>query len=363
MKPNWPVIGSVAVLVLGYLDLVQHYPEASGLILPAAVARAVPVLICRRAPVVAAWLAYLSCAGTALATVAVLPDDSDEPWPWAVSSVLVLAVMAWVLGVRGVRRDTVGLVALVAATGLGLAPASADPDAWLSAVGMALLVAAVAAAGEWWSGLRGQVVEEREQRVALEERARIAREMHDIVAHHMSIVAVSAETAPYRIPDLPDAARAELAEIAGTARASLTEMRRLLGVLRGGAVELAPQPGIGDLDALVAGVRGVPVTLECAVDEVPDTVGLAAYRIVQEGLSNVVRHAPGAATTVSVRQEGKAVVVEVANAAPERPPAPSPPGHGLRGVRERVEMLGGTLDIDHPDGGHRLRAVLPLGDQ
>ncbi|HVK24821.1 MAG TPA: histidine kinase [Actinokineospora sp.] len=428
MKGNWPLIGAVVVLVLGYLDLVQHYPDSTAVILPAAVARAVPMLIARRAPLVAAGLAYLACAGTAFAQI---PSgfSTGEPWPWAVTSVLVLGVMAWVLGVRRVRRDTALFVALIAVTGIGLAPMEEDAAAWTSVIGTAMLVAAAAAMGDWRSGLRGQVVEEREQRVALEERARIAREMHDIVAHHMSMVAVSAETAPYRIPDLPDSARAELADIAGTARASLTEMRKLLGVLRGGPPELAPQPGIASLDALVAGVRGVPVTLDCEVGSVPDSVGLAAYRIVQEGLSNVIRHAPGAPTTVSVRQDGETVVVEVTNQAPQpapiqlgatphRPPnaratvahtpadgplvgrvpgdrdptnsapadrspaleladraladrVPADPaptgrapsgGHGLLGVRERVAMLDGTLDIDRPDGGYRLRAVLPLGD-
>ncbi len=160
---------------------------------------------------------------------------------------------------------------------------------------------------------------ERSRRTLLEERARIARELHDVVAHHMSVITVQADSAPYRIPELPEAAREEFGSIAASARESLAEMRRLLSVLRsdGGEGERAPQPGLDRLQQLVeATVRaGVPAELRLAADlgDVPQAVDLSAYRIVQEALANVVRHAPGAATRVSVRADGEWLTVLVVN--------------------------------------------------
>ena len=212
---------------------------------------------------------------------------------------------------------------------------------------------------------------EQARRAVLEERTRIARELHDVVAHHMSLIAVRAETAPYRLSGLPESARAEFAALSEVAREALTDMRRLLGVLRHDEpAVLAPQPRLSDLPMLVDAARqaGIPVDLSTAsvLDAVPSGVGVCAYRIVQESLSNASQHAPGAAVTVSVDRDAGAVLLRVANG-PGGPADPSGnergPGHGLAGMRERVALLGGSLSAGPaPDGGFVVRAMLPLGE-
>ncbi len=214
---------------------------------------------------------------------------------------------------------------------------------------------------------------ERARRAVLEERARIARELHDVVAHHMSLVAVRAETAPYRLAGLDDAVRGEFGSLSETAREALSDMRRLLGVLRyDQPAGRSPQPRLSDLPELIEASRkaGVPVRLAAPPTlEVPSGVGVCAYRIVQESLSNAGRHAPGAAVTVTVDHDAEAVLLRVANepAGPadmvEIGAEPEPrPGHGLTGMRERVALLGGSLSAGpSPDGGFVVSALLPIG--
>jgi signal transduction histidine kinase len=212
---------------------------------------------------------------------------------------------------------------------------------------------------------------ERAQRAVLEERARIARELHDVVAHHMSLIAVRAETAPYRLTGLSEPVRAEFGALSEVAREALAEMRRLLGVLRHDQpAALAPQPQLADLPTLVDAARQAGVSIELsaspALGRVPPGVGVCAYRIVQESLSNASQHAPGAAVTVTVGHDAGAVLLRVANG-PGGPAGPSGnehgPGHGLTGMRERVALLGGSLSAGpEPDGGFVVSAVLPLGE-
>jgi signal transduction histidine kinase len=210
---------------------------------------------------------------------------------------------------------------------------------------------------------------EESRRALIEERTRIARELHDVIAHSMSVVQVQASTARYRIPDLGDAAAAEFDDIAATARASLTEMRRMLGVLRteDQTAELAPQQGIDDVPSLVDSIRraGVDVGLvlegaEAATAATP-AVQIAAFRIVQEALSNAVRHAPGARISVRVHADDTEIRIHVHNPAPPRPAESHGGGYGLRGMRERAELLGGSLSAaSSADGGWDVRARLPL---
>jgi signal transduction histidine kinase len=212
---------------------------------------------------------------------------------------------------------------------------------------------------------------EREQarRLILEERTRIARELHDVVAHHMSLIAVQAQTAPYRLSGMPEPASAEFATISEAARAALSDMRRLLGVLRSDeAAVRAPQPQISQIPELIAAARsaGVTVTysLQGATHTIPPSVGVCAYRVVQEGLSNASRHAPGATVTVKVQRREDAVRLEVANG-PARPATPdrnaAGAGHGLAGMTERVAMLGGALTAGPvTGGGFSVTAVLPF---
>ncbi|TDD05854.1 sensor histidine kinase [Nonomuraea deserti] len=220
------------------------------------------------------------------------------------------------------------------------------------------------------------------------ERARIARELHDVVAHHISMVAVQAETARLAVPGMPDAGAERLLAIGDTARAALTEMRRLLGVLREDAEAepvWRPQPGLrlhelnelldasreasGTVTRLV--LRGTPVELDPGVE-------LAAYRIVQEALTNVRRHAPGAAVDVELDYGDEVVRLRVRDNGPGPPGGEQPGGqdgeqrgeqgggqggHGLAGMRERAAAVGGELRTGPaPGGGFLVEARLPLKD-
>jgi signal transduction histidine kinase len=221
------------------------------------------------------------------------------------------------------------------------------------------------------------------RRAVLEERARIAREMHDVVAHRMSLIAVQAETAPFRLTGLETPVRAEFAALSEAARQALAEMRGLLGVLRGsdpGArPELGPQPRLADLPELIEGARRAGATVSFSMDgtgarppdalpiddiDIPDGVGLCAYRIVQESLSNAGRHAPGGAISVTVEAKRGSVRVAVVNESSGADQSrDNGTGHGLAGMRERVALLGGSLQAGpEPGGGFAVRAVLPWGD-
>jgi signal transduction histidine kinase len=211
--------------------------------------------------------------------------------------------------------------------------------------------------------------QEQARSALLEERARIARELHDVVAHHMSVIAVRAETAPFRIPGLSDAVKDDMAETSAIAREALTEMRRLLGVLRGAdsTTEHAPQPGMDRLEGLVAAVRGAGLTVDLRVvgtrRPLPSGLELSAYRIMQEALSNALSHAPGARATAEVHYEPARLWLRVHNEVPAGGDRqrPAGPGHGIIGMRERAAMLGGTLAAGATaDGGYLVEAVLPL---
>jgi signal transduction histidine kinase len=216
--------------------------------------------------------------------------------------------------------------------------------------------------------IRGELASEQERRSLVEERNRIARELHDVVAHSMSVIQVQASTAPYRLPDLDESSKGEFAEIAASARSAMQEMRQLLGVLRSenAGVEGMPQPGIAEIGDLVPSMKraGIDVTLvlspELPTEGLPS---LAAYRIVQESLSNVVRHSPGAPAYVRGELIDGAVMISVENGRPTSAPqgVQARGGHGLVGMRERCAMFGGDLYAGPTEGGGwRVLATLPL---
>ncbi|NUS17233.1 MAG: sensor histidine kinase, partial [Streptomyces sp.] len=202
------------------------------------------------------------------------------------------------------------------------------------------------------------------------ERARIARELHDVVAHHISMVSVQAETARLTTPGMPAAGAQRLSEIGDTARAGLTEMRRLLGVLRQDAeVEVAerrPQPGLQQLNELVDEARnasgaGVRLIVSGPAAVLDPGVELAAFRIVQEALTNVRRHAPGAAVDVELRYGDEALQLRVRDNGPGPGSGERTGGHGLPGMRERAAAAGGTLRTGRAAGGGFLvEASLPV---
>lgn len=215
--------------------------------------------------------------------------------------------------------------------------------------------------------------EQRARAVAIDERSRIARELHDIVAHSLSVIVVQAEGGRAVVLKRPEVGAEVLDTIAETGRTSLAEMRRIVDVLRGGSAEASylPSPGLGDLSELVARsgdqfqliVRGlVPI--------VPAAVGLTVYRVVQESITNVLKHAgPAASAQIRIDYLPASIEIEVSDdgrgAATLRmdagPNAQPPPGHGLRGMAERVSLMQGRLDArPRPGGGFVVRASLPL---
>ena len=313
-------------------------------------------------------------------------------------AVLVASYSAAVYGSRRLTR--ILLVAAVAAIlGIGILDAF-GADTWLRA--RYPIPTILAAAGAWLVGLvvrkqldaraehiaalaeRAELLaakqEESERRATLAERLRIARELHDIVAHHLSVVVIQAQGAQ-RIADKdPARATAAMADVERTGRTALEEMRRLLGLLRTGEPAAAmpdgaymPPLGLADVDDLAERLRraGLDITVvrRGEAPEVPEDVGLTVYRIVQEALTNVLKHAGPAAVTVELalthEQGADQLGVTVtddgrgASAALEAPPGA---GRGTAGMRERVAVLGGRLSVGpQPGGGFRVHATIPLG--
>ena len=350
-----------------------HYPPLGAGQLLLVVAVVTPLLLAARYPLLGWRLGWL-----ALLLAPLVPAQWRGGWPWGPAQVVVLLVLFCVAGVRYRRPVLWWMWALsLIPWWLWLVRDLPDLNGPLSATVLftAGTIAVDSISSRWGTerALAAQTERtelEQARRAVLEERTRIARELHDVVAHHMSLIAVQAETAPYRLSDLPESARAEFGSLSGVAREALAEMRRLLGVLRyDQPAGLAPQPQLSDLPSLVDAARRAGVSVELAVPramgDVPSGVAVCAYRIVQESLSNASQHAPGAAVSVSVGQQAGVVLLRVANgpgeaAGPARSESGS--GLGLTGMRERVALLGGSLSAGPSDGGgFVVSAVLPLG--
>lgn len=318
-------------------------------------------------------------------------DATGGPWPMPVLGMIALGCVLVVLGLHGYWGvgAVTWIVAMVSLTlpgiliaGFGAAPAEetlANLIVTASTTALGLFAAAVVAQ---LLDARVEVREAREQTeierahvLWQQERARIAREMHDVVAHSMSIVHMRATSARYRVSGLDAPAVAEFDGIAEQARAALREMRGLLGVLReGDGVLDAPQPGLDDLPALIEATRDAGVSIEARLslgaregadgleseDEAPPpaSLQLALYRVAQESLSNVVRHARGAEVFVGLERTGGELWLTVENSgAPDAGDAsgdlvPSDAGgHGIRGMMERMASVGGTLEHGPIAGG------------
>jgi signal transduction histidine kinase len=230
----------------------------------------------------------------------------------------------------------------------------------------------------WYVGRRLRLREERAdqrrrqqadeaRRIVAEERTHIARELHDVVAHQVSMMTVQAGAAQAVVAADPERAREAMAAVERAGRQALDELRHLLGVLRpdverGG---LGPQPGLADLSRLVAelGTAGLDIQVTDGLrTPLPTRVQLSAYRIVQEALTNVLKHGgPGTRTEVRLREDGTGLTIEVIDHAPAGLARPRTPGHGIIGMRERATLLGGSLETGpRPEGGFRVLARLPL---
>ena len=283
-------------------------------------------------------------------------------------AVLVYGLCLYAVTIRCRPRVTVAATALTLAGAAILDPSSTVAAVFLIAI-PPLLGTVVRVRRSGARQLAEQELRHSGERALLEERQRIARELHDVVAHHMSVIAIQAEAAPYKTADPPPELVESFADIRSSALAGLAELRRVLGVLRTGGQSLAPQPGLADLDALLDSARsgGVSITATRSGNPValPEGVDLSAYRILQEALSNAMRHAPGSHVLLHAAYLGDRVTLEVRSDAGPRPaPALVGGGHGLVGMRERVAMLGGSLDAGPTeDGGFQVTAVLPVTQQ
>lgn len=321
--------------------------------------------------------------GNALAVVALVPTVvlADAAPGMAAPFPVTTMLVQWgiVALVFGRNSWTVALPSLVAPLFLAvLAVVLEWPDAGKlsNAIVFASIAACVALVGgvfrQWWLSRRALEREREETAVQsagrreLEERNRIARELHDVVAHSMSVISVQASTARYRYPDVDERTVGEFESIAGAARQALGEMRSLLSLLRSDdEAMLTPQPTLGDVAGLVAASMhsGAVIELDSDVNQsVPPATATTAYRAVQEGLSNALRHAPGSHVSVAVRTVDGTLCVDVVNGPPgaaQLAPIPGS-GLGLAGIRERVMALGGTL-VTGPEGnGFGVHIWLPL---
>jgi len=337
-----------------------------------------------------AWLAWLIAAavglpvairrsrplpvlGVVLAalTAASLLDMTREPYAAA-------GLAAYSVGLAEPVRRSVSALAValpVAACGVFLGEAVVTPAGGRQeAVGVAAL-AVLVVGGAWTAGFvirlrRAEARREelrRDERVRDRERLDIARDLHDIVSHHLGLIAVRAGVAAHVARDDPQEARDALKAIEETSRAALTEMRRTLGVLRTEGAPLGPAPGLDGLDRLARETRRAGVDVELTVhgaDLLTEGMQLTVYRIVQEGLTNTVRHAAPTRCRVRITADGEAVRVHIVDDGPTGGPRPStghPPGHGLAGMRERALTYGGTIEAGRrPEGGFAVSAHLPL---
>ncbi|MEU3772071.1 sensor histidine kinase [Streptomyces sp. NPDC032472] len=386
-RPRW--LAWLPHAVVGYLalfftfltteQLSDHYGVTGGYPLLAALATGASIVLAMFRPIAAWWLALL--AGT---LVAVRTHDHVGPgqsWPWTPGGMIGFGLVLMLVALRVPPRVTAVVVGLsVAFTGLAellFKPPGAQSVAladlvlfgFIGVLGYALRATRLA---------RTKLVEqetlteeERSRRTLLEERSRIARELHDVVAHHMSVISIQAQVAPHLVENPSEELKENLAGIRENALEALTELRRVLGVLRSEhpddpANPHHPQPSLAELEGLVDNVRsaGLDVTTEVAGVRRPLAPGveLTAYRIVQEALSNCLRHAPGSRVEVGIAYGPRELHLCIANSAPSRPAPPSQgAGHGLLGMRERAGMLGGELAAGpRPGGGYEVSAVLPM---
>jgi signal transduction histidine kinase len=327
----------------------------------------VPLFLLLDRPLLAWRVSWLS------AVVGGLTIDVFErtPWPWHPIEFAVMPITLFLVALRHPRRVTIwvwasAMVLVLLFIGFSVAPGLIAAITVIMFLGDQIQRRREAQTRLADETERSQL--EAARRTVLEERTRIARELHDVVAHHMSLIAVRAETAPYRLEGVAEPVAEEFAAIANASREALTDMRRLLGVLRSESPPLTePQPGVENLPDLVEAANGAGVEVRLDVEpglEVPPAVGLTAYRIVQEALSNARRHAGGAPVAITLGAEDDRLAVTIVNGPGTASGEPWGSGQGLAGMRDRAFALGGSLTaIPTSDGGFVVQAQLPMADK
>ncbi|MFD5279757.1 sensor histidine kinase [Streptomyces rubrogriseus] len=335
---------------------------------------ALPVLATLVRPIGAFWLSL------AVTPLVALINGAGWDWPWMPGAFICHLAVLIVVALRTRPRTAVWMWVLTCVYGFladaifGGSYSYTNSGPMMVTSAFALLVVCLwhirQTARREVTAQQTVTAHERSRRTLLEERTTIARELHDVVAHHMSVVAIQAEAAPYRVENPPEELERAFATIRENAVAALTELRRVLGVVRAEDYEApdAPQPTLADLDALLANVREAGLAVDKAVTgavrELPPGVELSAYRIVQEALSNSLRHAPGATARVEVSYVLGGLGLRVVNTAvpPNTLVKASPgAGHGITGMRERVSMLNGEMTAGPTDdGGYEVAVFLPV---
>ncbi|WP_406458192.1 sensor histidine kinase [Streptomyces sp. NBC_01622] len=395
-------LAALGLSLSGMDEMMSEYELGVPQGLLAGFGQGVALVLALRRPVPAWALSLTATAVTALAARAAVdprpalgqvPYPGPGPdWPWSTTEVIVQAVVLLLVALRVPTRRA---LAALAATGLttfviqGVLGAQSYSSTGVSAVVVCAVAVLIGTALRGRSEARTQLVEqvtitaeERNRRTLLEERSRIARELHDVVAHHMSVISIQAQVAPLLVDNPSEELKENLDGIRQNALEAFAELRRVLGVLRSenpeypddpytlggpgtGAAPDAPQPTLDRLDALIENTRaaGLDVRGDVRGEVRPLAPGveLSAYRIVQEALSNALRHAPGSTVAVEVAHDPDGLRLIVTNSRPQQAAPPSPgAGHGLLGMRERAAMLGGHLTATRTfQGGFAVVAFLP----
>ena len=362
---------------LGSQAVHHHTVLGNGPILVISFLLCAPLALRTRFPLTA-W----ASSAIAMLLASRLIPDSLTPGAYLPAGVIVYVLCLYAVAVRCRAWAVASAVAITVAGAVYISPTTAVTAIFAAA---APVLTGVIVRSTRGSRERLEVAERRhegeraqleDERALLEERQRIARELHDVVAHHMSVIAIQAEAAPYKTADPPEELVESFAQIRASALSGLQELRRVLGVLRSSDPDTAPQPGLDDLAALFESARKGGVTVTANVTGHPRHISagtdLSAYRIVQEALSNAMRHAPGSAVQVKLYYGETALVIEVRNSncaagtwagwAQDGDAGPDG-GHGIIGMRERATMLGGNLQAGPTGKGEFLvTAALPLGD-
>ncbi|AKU16628.1 sensor histidine kinase [Luteipulveratus mongoliensis] len=363
-----PVLAAAIMLAIAWPTIwVSHEVPAS--IQPVlALMEVAPLLMMRRWP----FFAWVASAGGAVIWLFV-DQTANAPMPWPVTHFLILLtailVAAMLASVLEVVLVTVGSATLF----FSAMPSELKP--W--GVG-AVLVVAFGLLIRWLVLSRRQLAAQSEatevekaRRAVVEERSRIARELHDVVAHHMSMVVVQAQSAPYRLTDVSPEVREEFSGIESSARQALNEVRGVLGVLRQeeSPADTAPQPGIAEMPGLLEATRnaGVDVSwrLDVRPEECPTGTALVLHRILQESLANATRHAPGAPVEVTLDRTAEGAEMAVRNGPPTRLedvlPDEHSGGNGIPGMRARAEAVAGRFyAAPSADGGFVVHVSVPL---
>ncbi|MGW1775624.1 sensor histidine kinase [Streptomyces sp. NPDC002104] len=363
------VVCTVAFFIVVFATVTSGLPQAVSLVM--GLLAGLPVVLTLVRPVAAFW------AAMAVTLVFALPNQWDPNWPWIPVTFASYLATVTLVALRTSPRTAGWMWLLTVLLGSAISivlgggqTVNIGPMAFASALTLlAVSIRNIRKQAEQEVTAQQEVTAvERDRRTLLEERTTIARELHDVVAHHMSVVAIQAEAAPYRVKNPPPELEAAFVTIRENAVAALTELRRVLGVVRSADYEApdAPQPTLASLDGLLANVReaglSVDKTVTGAVRELPPGVELSAYRIIQEALSNTLRHAPGAIAGVEVSYVLGGLGLRIVNGAGTGDVRPSPgAGQGVTGMRERVAMLEGEMTAGELDsGGFEVAVFIPV---